>query len=207
MKEMGLLRVSMVESNLPELDLENKIYKIAFESLKNHGFEVFYESRTSVLSPFQRELYGKTLNTVPKDISILVDPIIVAFAIHDACDISDFDYAWLDLEGENEVGNSAWTKGGHEEIVEIAINLLGKHLEKYILDAYDRHTRQDMVRVWEAQLELLSCPICGGSSLERKRIIINNAMIRFWVCTSCGYHAAVQTDVLKYLQSSGVIRE
>ncbi|MCJ7634353.1 60S ribosomal protein L37a, partial [Candidatus Bathyarchaeota archaeon] len=119
----------------------------------------------------------------------------------------DFDYAWLDLEGDDEVGNSAWSKGSHEEIVDIAIKLLGKHLEKYILDAYDRHTREDMVRVWEAQLKLLACPICGESSLERKPIIINNTMIRSWVCTSCGYHVAVQTDVLKYLQSSGVIQE
>jgi hypothetical protein len=207
MKEMGLLRVSMVESNLPELDLENKPYNIAFETLTNHGLKVFYESRTSVLSPFQRELYGKALSKVPKDISVLLDPIIVAFAIHDACDLSDFDYAWLDLEGDDEVGNSAWTKGSHEEIVDIATKLLRKHLEKYILDAYDRHTREDMVRVWEAQLKLLACPICGESSLERKPIILNNNMIRSWVCISCGYHVTVQTDVLKYLQNSGARTE
>jgi hypothetical protein len=205
MKEMGLLRVSIVESNLPELDLENTTYSIAVEKLRNRGLEVFYESRTSILSPFQRELYEKALNKVPKEVSILLDPITVAFAIHDACDLSDLDYAWLDLDGDNEVGNSAWSKGNHEEIVDIATELLRKHLEKYILDAYDRHTREDMVRVWEAQLKLLACPICGASSLERKPIILNNNVIRSWVCTSCNYYVTVQTDVLKYLQSNGVI--
>jgi hypothetical protein len=207
MKEMDLLRVSMVESNLPELDLENKTYNIASETLKNRGLEVLYESRTSVLTPLQRELYGKAVNKASKNISILLDPIVVAFAIHDACDLSSFDYAWLDLEGDDEVGNSAWVKGGHEDVLGIAIKMLRKHLEKYILDAYDRHTREDMVRVWEAQLKLLACPICGGSSLERKPIIMNNNMIRSWICVDCGYHVTVQTDVLKYLQTEGAMSE
>ncbi|MCJ7771372.1 hypothetical protein MUP37_07360, partial [Candidatus Bathyarchaeota archaeon] len=168
MSEMGQLKVSMVESNLPELDLENKSYNLAFERLKDRGLEVLYESRTSVLTTLQREFYWKTVNQASNNIRIFLDPIVVAFAIHDACDLSDTDYAWLDLEGEDEVGNSAWTKGGSERILDIAGVLLKKHLEKYILDAYDRHTREDMVRVWEAGLKILQCPICGESSLERK---------------------------------------
>jgi hypothetical protein len=207
MSEMGQLRVSMVESNLPELDLENKSYSLAFERLKSRGLEVLYESRTSVLTTLQRELFWKTVNRASNNIRIFLDPIVVSFAIHDACDLSDTDYAWLDLEGEDEVGNSAWTKGGNEGILDISEGLLKKHLEKYILDAYDRHTREDMVRVWEAGLKLLQCPICGESSLERKPIILNNNIIRSWVCSDCEYHVTVQTDVLNYLKNNGATRE
>ena len=207
MREMGQLKVSMVESNLPELDLENKSYNLAFERLKSRGLEVLYESRTSVLTELQRELFWKTVGSASNSIRVFLDPIVVAFAIHDACDLSDTDYAWLDLEGEDEVGNSAWTRGGHDGILNIAGSLLKKHLEKYILDAYDRHTREDMVRVWEAQLKILQCPICGEPSLERKPIILNNNMIRSWVCSDCGYHVTVQTDVLNYLKNNCAKRE
>jgi len=207
MKEMGLLRVSMVESNLRELDLENKTYTEAFETLKGRGLEVLYESRTSVLTPFQRELYEKTVRRAPKKVTILLDPIVVAFAVHDACDLSGFDYAWLDLEGEDEIGNSAWARNGQEEILSLAMRLLRKHLEKYVLDAYDRQTREDMVRVWEAQLKLLACPICGGSSLERRPILTNKQMIRSWVCADCDHHVVVQADVLKYLQTKDLLNE
>jgi transposase-like protein len=98
-------------------------------------------------------------------------------------------------------------RGGHDSILSIAGGLLKKHLEKYILDAYDRHTREDMVRVWEAQLKILQCPICGEPSLKRKPIILNNNMIRSWVCSDCGYHVTVQTDVLNYLKNNCATRE
>lgn len=197
----------MVESNLPELDLEDKTYSEAFDTLRNRGLEVFYESRTSVLTPFQRELYEKTMMRMPRKVAVLLDPIVVAFAIHDACDLSDSDYVWLDLEGDDDVGNSAWIRGRHEEITDLAMRLLKTHLEKYIVDAYDRHTREDMVRVWEAQLKLLACPICGEPSLERKPILTNRQIIRSWACTSCGHHIAVQVDVLKYLQTNSLLNE
>ena len=207
MKEMGILRVSMVESNLRELDLENKTYSEAFETLRSRGLEVLYESRTSVLTPFQRELYEKTIERAPKKVAILLDPIVAAFAIHDACDLSGLDYAWLDLEGEDEIGNSAWARGGEEEIVNLAMRLLRTHLEKYVLDAYDRQTREDMMRVWEAQLKLLACPICGDSALERSPILMNKHMIRSWACTNCSHHVTVQADVLQYLQTNDLLNE
>jgi len=207
MKEMGVLRVSMVESNLPVLDLEDKTYSEAFDTLRNRGLEVFYESRTSVLTPFQRELYEKTMMRMPRKVAVLLDPIVVAFAIHDACDFSVFDYAWLDLEGGDEIGNSAWARGGQEEILNLAMKLVRRHLEKYVLDAYDRRTREDMIRVWEAQLNLLACPVCGGSSLERRPILTNKHMIRSWICTDCGHHVTVQADVLQYLQTNDLLTE
>jgi len=207
MKEMGILRVSMVETNLRELDLESKPYTEAFETLRNLGLEVLYESRTSVLTPFQRELYEKTVKRAPKKVSVLLDPIVVAFAIHDACDFSGFDYAWLDLEGGDEIGNSAWARGGQEEILNLAMRLMRRHLEKYVLDAYDRRTREDMIRVWEAQLKLLACPVCGESSLERRPILTNKHMIRSWTCTNCGHHVTVQADVLQYLQTNDLLTE
>jgi len=207
MNEMGRLRVSMVETNLRELDLENKTYTEAFEALRSRGLEVLYESRTGVLTPFQRELYEKTVKRAPKEVSILLDPIVVAFAVHDACDLSSLDYAWLDLEGEDEIGNSAWARDAQEEILSLAMRLLRAHLEKYVLDAYDRQTREDMVRVWEAQLKLLACPVCGESSLERRPILTNKQMVRSWVCADCGHHVVVQADVLKYLQTNTLLNE
>ena len=59
-----------------------------------------------------------------------------------------------------------------------------------------------MIRVWEAQLKLLACPICGDSSLDRKPIILNSNIVRSWVCLNCDYHVTVQADVLKYLSNN-----
>jgi ribosomal protein L37AE/L43A len=207
MKEMGILRVSMVESNIRELDLENKTYAEAFEILRSRGFEVLYESRTSVLTSFQRGLYEKVVKRAAKKLAILLDPIVVAFAVHDACDLSGHDYAWLDLEGDEEIGNSAWARGGEEEIVGLALRLLRTHLEKYVLDAYDRQTREDMVRVWEAELKLLACPVCGESSLERRPIVTSKQIVRSWICTNCDHHVTVQADVLRYLQTNDLLSE
>ena len=206
MKEMGHLRVSMVESNLQELDLESKTYSEAVQTLRDQRLQVLYESRTSVLTPFQRELYEKAVRRAPKVIGLLLDPIVVAFAIHDACDLSGYDYIWLDLEGEDEIGNCAWVRSGEIQILDLAGVLLRKHLEKYVLDAYDRQTRDDMVRVWEAQLKLLACSVCGESSLDRKPILTNGHVIRSWMCSGCGHHVTVQADVIRYLQSNGALK-
>ena len=200
MKEMETLRVSMVETNLPKLDLENKAYAEASETLKSRGLEVLYESRTSDLTPNQRQLYQTVTAKAPKGLAILLDPIVVGFAVHDALDLSGLDYAWLDLEGDDEIGNSAWTREGGEKILVFAIELLKAHLEKYIIDAYDRQTREDMVSVWKAELRLLACPVCGESSLEREPILAGNHNIRSWACTSCGHHVIVQSDALQYLR-------
>lgn len=196
-----------MESSLPELVLENKTYNEASEILRGLGLEVLYESRTSTLTPFQRELYENVVKKAPKKVAILLDPIVVAFAIHDACDLSGFDYAWLDLEGDDEIGNSAWVRGGQGQIISLAVRLLRAHLEKYILDAYDRRTREDMESVWEAKLNLLACPVCGEASLERRPILTTNYTIRSWICTGCGHNVLVQADVLQYLRTNDLLNE
>jgi len=200
MKEMGQLRVAMMESNLQEFDLENRTYDEAYETLSHRGFEILYENRTSVLTLFQRGLYEKAVKWAPKMLATFLDPIVIAFAVHDACDLSNRDYAWLDLEGDDEIAGSAWTRNGENEVLSLAAQLLRKHLEKYLLDAYDRQTRDDMARVWDAELRLLACSVCGESSLDRKPILMDNHVIRSWVCSNCGQHVVVQSDLIKYLQ-------
>jgi DNA-directed RNA polymerase subunit RPC12/RpoP len=200
MKEMGHLRVAMMESNLQEFDLENKTYQEAYETLSHCSFEILYENRTSVLTLFQRGLYENALKWAPKMLAKFLDPIIVAFAVHDACDLSKRDYAWLDLEGDGQIAGSAWTRNGGDEVLSLAGQLLRKHLEKYVLDAYDRQTRDDMARVWDAQLRLLECSICGETSLDRKPILFDKDVIRSWACSNCGHHVVVQADLIEYLQ-------
>ena len=201
MSDMANLKVAMMEtnpSNLRSLGLEGKGYGSALEVLRQNEFEVFYECRTSVLTKFQKELYEKVLSEVPKDLAIFLDPIIVSFALKDACDFSGVDYVWLDLEGEDEVGNSAWVrKEDQKKVLDLAIRFLERHLEKYIIDAYDRRTREDMVRIWEAQVKLQECPICGSSSLERRLIMTKKQKLRGWTCSSCGHHVILPSDALE----------
>jgi DNA-directed RNA polymerase subunit RPC12/RpoP len=199
MEEMRELRVTMVESSLHDFELLATNYGAAAEELRKQAFEILYESQTSVLTLFQQELYEKIISRAPKKIAALVDPIVLAFSIRDACDLSKADYVWLDLEGNDEIANSAWVrKENQEEIITIALRLLERNLEKYILDTYDRRTRNDMVSVWEAQLNINGCPVCG-KSLKRDPITLGGKKIRGWVCTNCGHHVLVQSDTIDYL--------
>ena len=202
MDDMAGFKVTIVESNLHELNLTAATYGSASEELRRRGFEILYESRTNVLTPFQSELFQKIVTRAPKAIAPLLDPIVLAFAMHDAGDISKTDYVWLDLEGDDEIANSAWVRReNQEEVITIAFRLLERNLEKYILDTYDRRTRDDMVSVWEAQLNINGCPVCGKNSLKREPLQLGKKRLRGWVCTNCNHHVLVQSDVLDYLSS------
>lgn len=205
MVEVGDLKVSMVETNLSDLGLDGKHYKFAFNLLKEKGFEALYECQTSVLTHFQRELYEKIMANAPKGLEIFLDPIIVSFALRDACDISGSDYVWIGLEGNEEIGCSAWVRDeDREKVLELTIRLLRGHLEKYIIDAYDRQAREDMVKVWEAQFKLQECSVCGKTSLDRRPVIFNKHKLRGWFCSDCGHHIILHSDALKYLEGGGV---
>ncbi len=202
MGDLDSFKVTIVESNLHDLDLTATTYGPVSEELRRRGFEILYESRTEILTVFESELFKKMVARAPKDIAPLLDPIIMAFAIHDASDLSKTDYVWLDLEGNSEIANSAWVrKENQEEVIAIAFCLLERNLEKYILDTYDRRTRDDMVSVWEAQLNIGGCPICGKNSLKRAPLQLGKKKLRGWTCTNCGHHVMVQTDVLDFLLS------
>jgi hypothetical protein len=203
--EVEDLSISNVETNLSDLVLNGKQYKSAFNLLKEKGFEALYECQTTVLTNFQRELYEKILALAPKGLEVFLDPIILSFALRDACDISGSDYVWIDLEGGGEIGCSAWVKDeGREKVSKSAIRLLRNHLEKYIIDAYDRRAREDMIKLWDAQLKLQGCPVCGENSLDRRPVIFNKYMLRGWVCSDCGHHVILHSDALKYLEGGGV---
>jgi hypothetical protein len=202
MDDMAGFKVTIVESNLHELNLAAATYGPASEELRRRGFEILYESRTDVLTPFQSELFQKIVARAPKTIAPLLDPIVLAFAMHDASDISKTDYVWLDLEGDDEIANSAWVRReNQEEVISNAFRLLERNLEKYVLDTYDRRTRDDMVSVWEAQLNIKGCPVCGKNSLKREPLQLGKKRLRGWVCTNCSHHVMVQADVLDYLSS------
>jgi len=202
MDDIANYRVTIVESNIHELNLKSGSYGSVSSELRRRGFEILFESRTNVLSPFQSELFKKMVARAPKAIAPLLDPIILAFAIHDASDLSGLDYVWLDLEGDEDIASSAWVRReNQEEVIAIAFRLLERNLEKYILDAYDRRTRDDLVSVWEAQLNINGCPVCGMNSLKREPLQLGQKRLRGWVCTNCGHRVMVQTDVLDYLVS------
>jgi len=200
MDNMADFKVTIVESNLHDLNLTADTYRAVSEELRRRGFEILYESRTNILTPFESELFQKTVARAPKTIAPLLDPIILAFAIHDASDLSKTDFVWLDLEGKDEISNSAWIrKENQEEVIKIAFRLLERNLEKYILDAYDRRTRDDMTCVWEAQLNIKECPVCGKDALKREPLLLDRKRLRGWACTNCSHRIMVQADVLDYL--------
>lgn len=199
------LKVSMVEARSVNLDFEGKNYSAASNHLKSLGLAVLYECSMKVLNEYQRGLYTKVLAKVPREIALFLDPIVLSFVLRDACDLSGVDYVWLDLEGEDEVGCSAWVKDKDANaVISLAIDLLKRHLEKYLIDAYDHDTREDMIRVWEAGLGLKECPICGAASPDRRIITTNKHKFRGWTCKSCGYHVILPSDALDYLPSSKV---
>jgi len=202
MGDLAGFKVTIVESNLHDLSLAAATYEPVSEELRKRGFEILYESCTDILTTFESELFQKMVARAPKDIAPLLDPIVMAFAIHDASDLSKTDYVWLDLEGNNEIANSAWVrKENQEEVIAIAFRLLERNLEKYILDTYDRRTRDDMVSVWEAQLSISECPVCGKNSLKRAPLQLGKKRLRGWACANCNHHVMVQTDVLDFLLS------
>jgi hypothetical protein len=191
----------MVETNLPGIALQGHSYDEASERLRELDFDVFYDCRTSILSPGQRGLYDVILSRIPNDLKVFLDPIIVSFVLRDACDISEADYVWLDLEEGEEVGCSAWLKrGDHDAVLAEAMYLLERHLEKYVIDAYDRRTRDDMLRVWEAQLDLQECVICGDASPRRRLLDVADHKLRGWRCSTCGHRTVLHSDVLTLLR-------
>lgn len=211
MSDMTGLKIVMIEmnsSNVKDLGLDGKSYGFASEVLRWNDFQVFYESRTSVLTQFQRELYELVLSTIPKELALLLDPIVVSFALKDACDYSGVDYVWIDLEDDDEVAGSAWVrKDDQKKVLDLAIKFLKRHLEKHILDAYDRRTREDMARVWEAQIMLEACPVCGSSSLERRLVVMKKQKLRDWTCTDCGNHVIIPSDVLEMVGNGKLLNE
>ena len=197
--ELKDMKVAMSETNISDLDLDDKKYSAIPAILEDLGLLIIYECRVRALTTFQRGLYEKVLSKVPKEIALFTDSIIVSFALKDACDISGVDYVWLDLEGVDDVGCSAWVKEKDENaVISLSVNLLRRHIEKYLIDAYDRGTREDLVKVWEAGLGLQECPICGKASIDRRTISANNRKFRGWTCTGCGHHVIVPSDALDY---------
>lgn len=194
------LKVSMVETRTVNLDLEDKSYGAASDLLKGHGLVVLYECGMKVLNDFQRDLYAKIMAKVPREITLFLDPIVLSFALRDSCDLSGVDYVWLDLEGNDDVGCSAWVKENDSNvIISLAVDLLKRHLDKYLIDAYDHGTREDMISVWTTGLGLQACPLCGTASPERRVIAVNKHKLRGWTCTSCSHHVILPSDILDYI--------
>jgi ribosomal protein L37AE/L43A len=199
------LLVAIVETSIPNLGegLVGKTLEEATSILLGRGFELLYESKTSVLNPAQRQLYEQLLSSVPKKITIFLDPIIISFALKDACDLSSADYIWLDLEGRDDLGNMVWTgKAKKDHILTLMNDLILNHLEKYVVDAYDRLTREDMARVWEAQIELKECPVCGSNALTRRLVKRNAQELRSWVCSTCRHHVILPSDTLTFIRTN-----
>jgi hypothetical protein len=206
MTEMASFKVAMAETGslyLKSLGFEGKIYDSVSELLRQNEFEVLYECSTSVLTVFQRELYERFLSNVPRGLRIFLDPIVLSFALKDACDFSGVVYVWLDLDGRDDAGSSAWTRREDQvRIIGSVVGLLKRHLEKYILDVYDRETREDLASVWDAQMRLEACPVCGSSSPERKLIVASRMKLRGWVCHDCSNHIILPSDALEFLSGS-----
>ncbi len=210
MNEASKAMVSMVESYPPEsvinLKMESRPYDLAFNTLKARGSDLFYESRTGVLTPSQRELYEGFLKKIGTDLAKILDPIVIAFAVKDACDLSMVDYVWLDLEWGGDVGSCAWVKRkDYDEVFKLTVRLLSRHLEKYILDEYDRRTREDLTRAWEAQMRLPECQVCGTPSPERKLIAVEGGKLRGWSCPACGNQTNLPSDIMELLQGNRVV--
>lgn len=196
------LKISMFEASVADLALEGMSYSAASGVLKNRGLTILYECNTRVLTEFQRGLYKKMMANVPREIALFMDPIVLSFSLRDACDVSGVEYVWLDLEDDDEVGCSTWVKEKDgNTVVDEAVSLLRRHLEKYLIDAYDRLTREDIIKVWEAGLGLQECPVCGEASPERKVVSSDKHRFRAWTCKGCGHHVVVPSDALDYLKS------
>jgi len=96
-----------------------------------------------------------------------------------------------------------WTgKAKEDHILTLMTDLLLNHLEKYVVDAYDRLTREDMARVWEAQIELKECPVCGSNALTRRLVKRNAQELRSWVCSACRHHVILPSDALTFIRTN-----
>lgn len=84
------LTIAIVETSVPNVGqtLVGKTLEQATDVLSDRGLELLYDSRTSVLNDSQRKLYERILTTIPSKLAIFVDPIIISFALKDACDRS-----------------------------------------------------------------------------------------------------------------------
>ena len=203
--DFSKLIVTIVETNIPSLgqNLVGENLDYASNVLSRRDLELLYESRISALNSSQRKLYEELLYNIPKKLSIFLDPIIVSFALKDACDFSSADYVWLDLEGSEDLGNSLWVKKEREkEILKLMNDFLKNHLEKYVIDAYGRLTREDMISVWEAQIDLKECSICGENPLVRRLIKRKKQKLRGWICSECGHHVILPSDTLDFIRSN-----
>lgn len=191
----------MVETNLPVFALQCHTYVKTSERLRKLDFVFFCECRTSILTHGQSDLYDNILSNIPNDLKVFLYPIIVSFVHIDACDISDTDYVWLDLEDRDEVGCSVWLKQeGQDAVLDEAIYLLEWHLEKFVIDAYDWRTRKDMLRVWEVQLDLQECEICGNSSPCRRLLAVTAQKLQGWLYSNCGHRTVLHSDMLIFFK-------
>jgi len=204
------VRIVMVESYPAELAvslaLQSKSLTFAANILKTENFTPFYEFHTGVLTPTQRGFFEEIVSKAPRRLQVLLDPLIVSFAIRDACDLSGAEYVWLDLEENNDVGSSVWIREKDVERVQnVVFHLLESHIGKYVLDAYDRKTREDLERAWEAELKLLECQICGATVIERRHppLKADGVWLRGWSCSNCGFQMILPSDVLKLVERRG----
>jgi len=203
--DFSQLIVAIVETSFPNLgsDLVGKTHDHASNVLSSRGLEVLYQSRTSSLDASQKELYEKVLSHVAKGLTIFLDPIIVSFALKDAFDFSTINYVWLDLEGKEDLGNSVWAeREGETEVLQLMNDFLKNHLEKYVIDAYDRSTREELTRIWEAKINLKECPICGKNSLARRLVKTKKQKLRGWTCSGCGHHVILPSDTLSFIKNN-----
>jgi hypothetical protein len=205
------VKIVMVESYPPEitssLSLQSKSYTFAENILKTEGFVPFYEFHTGILTSTQRGFFEEMVSRAPKKIKVFLDPLIVSFAVRDACDLSGVEYVWLDLEKNDDVGSSAWIKKKDvEKLYQTTFHLIDSHIGKYLLDAYDRKTREDLERAWQAELRLPECQVCGATVIERKTppLKVNGERLRGWSCSNCGFQTLLPSDELELVEARRV---
>jgi len=204
MGETRSLRVSLVESYPAEfagdLGLAGKTLDEATEFLRVKEYDLFYECRTSVLTEPERIAFARVRTKMPGGLGVLLDPLTVSFAVKDACDISGVSYVWLDLYGDGDAGNCVWIASkDHDHVLGLTIYFLERHLEKYLIDAYARSTREDMSRLWNAELKFQVCWFCGSDSMKRQLVKLKGNKLRSWICMNCGFHVVVPDDILQLL--------
>jgi hypothetical protein len=204
MGETRPLRVSLVESYPAEfandLGLAGKTLGEAAEILRSRRYDLFYQCRTSVLTESERASFTKVRSKMTGGLGVLLDPLTVSFAVKDACDVSGVSYIWLDLDGDGDAGNCAWIESkDHDHVLGLTIGFLERHLEKYVIDAYARSTRESMSRLWNAELEYSGCWLCGSSSMGRRLAKLKDHKLRTWVCPSCNFHVIAPDDILQLL--------
>jgi len=205
MGEARSLRVGLVESYPAEfagdLGLMGKTLDEATQILGAKEYDLFYQCRTSVLTDPERASFAKVRSKMPGGFGVLLDPLTVSFAVKDACDISGVNYVWLDLDGDGDAGNCAWVASkDHDHVLGLTIHFLERHLEKYLIDAYAKPTREDISGLWNAELKFSNCWFCGSNSLKRQLVKLRDHKLRSWVCPNCGFHVVLPDDILQLLR-------